>query len=181
MNPPVDAPRSWARRPSTATANRVSAASSFSPPRPTKRGAGPEHPDRLAGRHEPGGLVGGRSADGDAPGRDVGLGLLAAGRQAPPHQLGVEAAARQRSGLLRGGAFLAGALLGRRLLRVAVFLAAAFLAAVFLAAAFLAGAFLAGAFFLAAALAGAVAVPITEAIRSSMRSRSAWRGDARGW
>ena len=118
MNPPVDAPRSRARRPSTATSKRVSAASSFSPPRPTKRGPGPSTLDRLAGRDEPGRLVGRGAADGDAPGRDVGLGLLcgwAPGPAAPARRRGGGAPADQA--FFVAGALLAGRLLlGRRLL-----------------------------------------------------------------
>src|SRR5829696_4822636 len=41
VKPPVEAPASRARRPATGTGKRSSAASSFSPPRPTKRGPGP--------------------------------------------------------------------------------------------------------------------------------------------
>ena len=41
MKPPVDAPASRARRPATATAKRVRAASSFCPPRLTKGEGGP--------------------------------------------------------------------------------------------------------------------------------------------
>ena len=41
VNPPVEAPASSARRPATSTANRSSAATSFSPPRETKRAGGP--------------------------------------------------------------------------------------------------------------------------------------------
>ena len=139
-----------------------------------------------SGRDEAGRLVGGRAADGDPAGGDVGLGLLAAGGQAPPHQLGVEAAARQRSGLLDG--FLAGAtclarragLLGGRLLRrsAAVFLAGAFFLAAFLAVAFLAGAFFAGA-ARGPSSPERSAVPTSEAMRRSMRSRSAWLASPR--
>ncbi len=42
MNPPVEAPASSAIAPRTSMAKRSRAASSFSPPRPTKRGGGPE-------------------------------------------------------------------------------------------------------------------------------------------
>ena len=54
-----------------------------------------EHPQGLARPDQAGGLVRGRAADGDPTGGDVGLGVLAAGCQSPPHQLGVEAAAGQ--------------------------------------------------------------------------------------
>ena len=91
MNPPVDAPRSIARRPSTSTANRSRAASSFSPPRPTKRGGGPWTTMGLAGRDEARRLRGRGAVDGDPPGVDVRLCLAAARGEAPPHQLGVEA------------------------------------------------------------------------------------------
>ena len=93
VNPPVEAPTSRARRRVTSTAKRLSAASSFSPPRPTKRGRGPREDDRFAGCDEAGRLVGDRTADQDRSGLDRGLGLLAAGSEPPPHQLMVEPSA----------------------------------------------------------------------------------------
>ena len=125
--------------PPPSTSKRSRAASSFSPPRPTKRGRGPRTRDGLAGRDEAGRLVGRRAADGDParrrcrPGPARGWGPGPAGR------------ARRRGGAARSGG--SGLLGGGRL--AGAFLAAAFLAApswpppswpvAFLAAAFLAG------------------------------------------
>ena len=113
-------PASRARRPATSTPKRSSAASSFSPPRLTKRGGGPSDLDGSSGRDQARRLVGRRAADRDPPGRDVGLRLLPARRQAPPDQLGVEPATqgsgRLPAAFLAGAFFLAGGLLGRGLL-----------------------------------------------------------------
>ncbi len=64
MNPPVDAPASRQRRPDTSTAKRSRAASSFCPPRDTKRRESDVEDDHGVGLgHEAGRLVGGRPAD----------------------------------------------------------------------------------------------------------------------
>ena len=57
MKPPVEAPASRARRPSTATAKPSRAASSFSPPRPTKRGGSPRMSTGSPGATRRAGLV----------------------------------------------------------------------------------------------------------------------------
>ena len=88
------------------------AASSFSPPRLTNRGRGPCDLDRVAGRDEPGRLVGRCAADGH-PTRRRSLPRPARGSRTRPRRTS-SASSRRRVGVsLPSG----GGLLGRRLLR----------------------------------------------------------------
>ena len=157
VNPPVEAPASRHRRPSTSMAKRSSAACSFSPPRLTN-GDGPRQLDRIGRCDQAGRLVGHGPADQDEPALDEVGGLRSAGGQPSVDEDPIEALSepgsggpsvaraagrrcRSRTGALVAAAFLAAAFLA------AAFLAAAFLAADFLAADFLAADFLAADFF----------------------------------
>ena len=90
MKPPVDAPASRARAPTTSRAKRSRAASSFSPPRLTKRGPGPCRTTASAAATSRARLVGQGTAHQHPAGSDGRLGLLAIGGQAAADQLEVE-------------------------------------------------------------------------------------------
>jgi hypothetical protein len=158
VKPPVDAPASRqrvrpGRRRSAPAPPRASRR-----PGPTKRGWRPDELDRLVGRDLVRRLGGDGAGDEHPAGGDVGLGPLAAVGQAPPHELGVEAASRQLrllggAGLLRRPGLLAGAAVPPCLSPPEVlptspgaFVAGTFAACALVPWAFVAGAFVAGAF-----------------------------------
>ena len=154
VKPPVDAPASRHAPPGHVDAEASSAASSFSPPRPTKRGGGPS--ERRSARRRAtrrAGLSRRRAADGDPAGGDRRPGprsRLAPGPAGPARRRAgagracvsrrpswpaaflrraPSSPARFLAGAFLAAAFLAGGLLGWRPSWPAAFLAAAFLAA----------------------------------------------------
>ena len=131
VKPPVDAPASRQRRPATSTAKRSSAASSFSPPRDTKRAANRCRARRRGRTRPPGGPL--CRPVTRPPGPHAcstrSRALFPGGGQTPPHQLGVEPAAHPRSE--SGAARLLGrpsCRSSRRCLLAAVLVALVFLA-----------------------------------------------------
>ena len=152
VKPPVDGAGVEARRPPTSMPKRSRAASSLSPPRPTKRGGGPATCHRLGRVHQPGRLAPPRRRR-PAPGRASissrpGSGWRP-GRGAPARRRGAGAGSDLARRLLRRG----------RLLAPGTLLAVASPAALLAAAAFFAGAFLARAVVPAAFLPAGAGLP----------------------
>ena len=163
VKPPVDAPTSSTRSPRTSIPNRSRAASSFSPPRPTNRGGGPETVTASPAATSRAGF------SATAPftsTRMAATACWASARLGTSPRRTSSASRRRRAGTQAGGdaafflvvaffagAFFAGAFFAGAFLAVAFF-AGAFFAVAFLAGAFLAVAFLAVAFFAGAFLAG---------------------------
>ena len=152
MKPPVDAPASSARRPSGSTAKRVEGGVELLPAPADERCGGPCSTMGSSGATWRAALSACGPRHQDDPGGDRHLGLVPVGDQAPPHELGVEPAARPWAQLLDPGVSWgrrARRLGWRRLLGRGPSWSATVLAAAFLAAARSAGSLVA-AFFLTA-------------------------------
>ena len=136
VKPPVDAPASSARRPSTSMAKRSERCDELVAPSAHEARGGPSELDRAHARATIRlGLSARRAPDRDEPRVDRPLRRLTARGEPAAHELGVEPATSARSRLR------CRCLLARLRLLAGAFLAVDFFAADFFAAAFFAGAF----------------------------------------